>query len=86
MRTEQLNKCFEPLQKMRVRLCASKTSLSLPIILYITNRSKAILLLWFYFVFWSRSFLLFKPYFVFWSRSFLLFKPYICFHILVKFG
>ena len=45
-RTEQLTKCGEPLQKPRVRLGACKTGLSPPVI-YITDRSKAILLLWF---------------------------------------
>ena len=33
-RTEQLTKRCEPLQKMRVRLGASKTELSPPVILY----------------------------------------------------
>ena len=46
-RTEQRTKCCEPLQKMRVRLghCKSIEALKL---FYITDRSKAILLLWFY--------------------------------------
>ena len=34
MRTEQLTKCCEPLQKLRVRLGSCKTSLSPPVILY----------------------------------------------------
>ena len=33
-RTERLTKCCEPLQKIRVRLGACKTGLSLPVILY----------------------------------------------------
>ena len=33
-RTEQLTKCWEPLQKMKVRLGACKTALSPPVILY----------------------------------------------------
>ena len=33
-RTEQLTKCYEPLQKLRVRLGSCKTGLSPPIILY----------------------------------------------------
>ena len=33
-RTEQLTKCCEPLQKLRVRLGACKTGLSPPVILY----------------------------------------------------
>ena len=33
-RTEQLTKCCEPQQKMRVRLGACKTGLSSPVILY----------------------------------------------------
>ena len=46
-RTEQLTKCCEPLQKMMASLGARITGLSLPVF-YITDRSKAILLLWFY--------------------------------------
>ena len=34
MRTEQLNKCCEPLQKLRVRLGTCKIDLSPPVILY----------------------------------------------------
>ena len=45
-RTEQVCKCCEPLQKMRVRLGDCETGLS-PLLFYITDRSKAILLLWF---------------------------------------
>ena len=61
-RTEQLTKCCEPLQKMRVRLGACKTGLSpTPQLFYITDRSKAILLLRFHlFYFWSRFFVLFE--------------------------
>ena len=33
-RTEQLTKCFEPLEKLRVRLGTRKTGLSPPVILY----------------------------------------------------
>ena len=33
-RTEQLTKCSEPLQKMRMKLGACKTELSPPVILY----------------------------------------------------
>ena len=34
MRTEQLNQCCEPLQKVRVRLGPCKTYLSSPVVLY----------------------------------------------------
>ena len=44
MRTEQLTKCCEPLQKLRVRLGSCKTSLSPPV-----DRFKATLLWWFLF-------------------------------------
>ena len=47
-RTEQLTKYCEPLQKMRMRLGACKTGLS-PEYFYVTDRSKAILLLWLHF-------------------------------------
>ena len=43
----QLTKCCKPLQKMKVRLGASKIDLS-PQLFYITDRSKAILMLWFH--------------------------------------
>ena len=33
-RTEQLTNCYEPLQKMKVRLGACKTGFSPPVILY----------------------------------------------------
>ena len=33
-RTEELTKCYEPLQKLRVRLWPCKTGLSPPVILY----------------------------------------------------
>ena len=46
LRTEQLTKCCEALQKMRVRLCACKAGLSPPNF-FVTDRSKAILLWWF---------------------------------------
>ena len=47
-RTEQLTKCCEPQQNMRVRLGACKTGLSPPPhLFYITDHSKAKLLLWF---------------------------------------
>ena len=41
MRTEELTKCYEPLQKLRVRLWPCKTGL-----FCVTDRSKAILLWW----------------------------------------
>ena len=44
-RTEQLTKYCEPLQKMRVRLGACKIDQS-PLVFYIADRSKVILLLW----------------------------------------
>ena len=45
---EQLIKCCEPLQKIRARLYASKIDLTPhPQLFNITDRSKAILLLWF---------------------------------------
>ena len=49
MKTEQLItcKCCEPLQKIRVRLGACKIDLSSTVI-YITDRSKPLLLWWFY--------------------------------------
>ena len=50
MRTEELTKCYEPLQKLRVRLGACKTGLSPPPQLFTTDRSKAVLLLWFKFI------------------------------------
>ena len=74
-RTEQLTKCCEPLQKMRVRLGPCKTGLSPPpppsnfILLVVPRR---------YFCFGSNGF-------VFWSRMFVLFEPYVRFHILVQF-
>ena len=49
MRTEELTKCCELLQKMRVRLELSKIDLPPPHrVIYITDLSKAILLLWFF--------------------------------------
>ena len=42
--SEQLTKCCEPLQKIRVRFGACKTGL-IPQQFYITDRSKAIVLL-----------------------------------------
>ena len=44
--TEKVTKRCEPLQRMRVRLGICETGLS-PLLFYITDRSKAILLLWF---------------------------------------
>ena len=70
-RTEQLTKCCEPLQKMRVRVGACKIDLSPPPhpkLLYITDRSNAIFLLWF------RLFYILES-------SFVLFEPYVRFHI-----
>ena len=68
-RTEQLTKCCEPQQKMRVRLGACKTGVSPPpsnfILLIVPRR---------YFCCGSNCF-------VFWSRIFVLFKPYVRFHI-----
>ena len=43
-RTEELTKCYEPLQKLRVRLGTCKIDLSPPVI----YRSKAIRLWWFF--------------------------------------
>ena len=40
MRTEQLTKCCEPLQKMRARLGACKTGLSLPAILSLHEKTR----------------------------------------------
>ena len=57
-RTEQLTKCCEPLQKMRVRLGACKPSNFLLLIVprrYFCCGSNC-------FVFWSRMFVLFEPY------------------------
>ena len=42
-RTEQLAKCYDPLQKLRVRLGSCRTGLSPPVF-YITDRSKTILM------------------------------------------
>ena len=54
MRTKQPTKCIVPLQKLGMRL-ARKTSLSPQKI--ITDRSKAVVLLWFFVVcFWCQSF------------------------------
>ena len=47
MRTEQLTKCFEPLQKLWVRLGSLKTGLNTPVVFYITDRSMAALLVCF---------------------------------------
>ena len=44
-RTEELSKCYEPLQKLRVRLRPCKIDLN-P--LCVTDRSKSILLWWFF--------------------------------------
>ena len=44
MRTEHLTKCFEPLQKLRARLC---THLTPQLFFDITDRCKAVLLMWF---------------------------------------
>ena len=61
MRTEQLTTCCEPLRKMRVRLGSCKTDLS-PHSTFITDRSKAILLVWFYMFYGLESiFVLFEP-------------------------
>ena len=46
MRTEQISKCCEPQLKLRVMLWPCKTSLS-PLVIYITDHSKAKLLWWF---------------------------------------
>ena len=37
---------IEPIQKLRARLGSRLTGLSLPVIFYITDRSKVILLIW----------------------------------------
>ena len=47
MRTDQLTKCSELLQKLRARLGACSTGLSPQVIINITGRSLAILLIWF---------------------------------------
>ena len=47
MRTEELTKCYEPLQKLRVRLWPCKIDLNPPV-LCVTDRSKSILLWWFF--------------------------------------
>ena len=46
-RTEELTKCYEPLQKLRERLGTCKTGLS-PSVTLVTDRSKSILLWWFF--------------------------------------
>ena len=68
-RTEQLPKCCEPLQKLRERCCTCKTVLSPPAILYITDRSSAILL-WLFLLFYVLVF-----------KIFVLLAPYVCYHI-----
>ena len=68
-RFSQLTKCYEPLQKLRVRLGKGKIDLMPPVSLYITDRSKAILLWWF---------LLF---YVLVFKFFVLLAPYVCYHI-----
>ena len=47
MRIEQLTKCFEPHQELRARMESRLTGLSPPVIIYITDRTKAVLLTWF---------------------------------------
>ena len=66
-RTEELTKCYEPLQKLRMRLGACKTGLSPPVFC-VTDRYKAILLWWF-FLFYVLVF-----------NFFVLLAPYVCFH------
>ena len=66
MRTEQPTKYVVPLQKLRV-CCARKTSLSPQ--LFNTDRSNAVVLLWFI----VASLL---P--VFWCQSFCVVSPYVC--------
>ena len=63
MLTEQPNKCFVHFQTLRVRLCTlRKTTLSPQEI--ITDRSKAVVLLWFFSIvcFWFQSFGEVSPY------------------------
>ena len=67
-RAEKLSKCCQPLQKLRIRLGTGKIDLSLPVI-YITDRSRAILLWWF---------LLF---YVLVFKMFVLLVPCVCYHI-----
>ena len=55
-----------------MRLSACNTSMSSPIV-YITDRSKSILLLWFYLFYVLES-------------IFVLFEPNVRFHIFVKYG
>ena len=73
-RTEQITKCCEPLQKMRVMLGPCKTGLNLPpsnfISLIVPRR-----------YFYCGSYC-----FAFWRRMFVLLEPYVRFNILVKFG
>ena len=70
MRTEELAKCYEPLQKLRVRLWPCKIDLSPPVTVCYTDRSKSILLWWF-FLFYVLVF-----------KNFVLLVSYVCFHIL----
>ena len=71
-RTEQLSKCCEPLQKLRVRLGTCKIDLSPPVISYYLsfqcNTSVVVLIVLCLFV-----------------KAFVLFVPYVCFYILVEF-
>ena len=46
MRTEQPTECFVPLQKLRARLVPFNR-FKHPVMFYITDRSKAVLLIWF---------------------------------------
>ena len=61
MRTEQLTKCCEPLQKMRVRLGPCKTGLSTQITLYYRSFQGDTSVLFLFCVFES-NFVLFDPY------------------------
>ena len=62
------------MQKLRVRLWPYQTGLSPPVTVCVTDRSKAILLWWF-FLFYVLVF-----------KIFVLLAPYVCFHICSEFG
>ena len=93
-RTERLTKCFEPLQKLRVRLGTCKTGLS-PSVIYITDRSKAIIL-WLFLLFyvlvfnfflccWRLIVSLFFSHLGFWSGNLFLIAPFPDLCLLVPF-
>ena len=69
MRTEELTKCYEPLQKLRVRLWPCKIDLSPPVILY-------------YWSFQGDISVVVLSFHVLVFKIFVLLAPYVCFHIL----